>query len=566
GAQVLRADWQPFHMRLYVSLPAQTRLVLRTFYFEGWRATVDGAPVAVTPTTPYGLISLEAPVGEHEVSVQFSSTPVRDAGLALSLATLLAGALWTLLARRRGSPASPEPAAPATAPWLTYGLALAALTLSLSVKMVFMDPMLASYPRIDPPGELSVDYGGEIELCGVHADASVPSGGQAHITLYWRAPDYVMTVYSAGILVVDEQGVDALWEHADHQHPGKIPTAWWYPGDILRDAYTIQVPAGTPPGRYTLRVQVYPYSSPMAALDIQNPGEGAHGKGYDVAVIEVTRPSAEGNSAGIPQGTAPQPLGEGIILVGHNALPSGARAGDRLLLELYWSTSRTLTSSLTAQLAFTDSEGKRTGGATFEPVAGYDTSLWQAGDTWRGIHLLRVPPALSGTYTVSVELQGGAQATLGELTVAAPKRVCQAPAVSASTAAAFGELAELIGYDAPAAVQAGQPFSITLYWRALGETERGYKVFVHLLDAEGRSVVGHDAEPSNWQRPTTSWAVGEYVADEHVLALPADLPAGSYRIEVGIYDGASGERLPLADGSDRLILPQPAEVTAPAQE
>ncbi len=565
-AQVLQADWQPFRVRLRLSLPVQTRLVLRIFYFEGWHTAVDGAPTAVTPTAPYGLISLEVPAGEHEVTVAFGSTPVRSAGLALSLAALLTGALWALLARRRGSPARPEPVAPTDVPWLTYGLALAAITLSLGVKMVFVDPVLASYPSIKPPGELSVSYGGALELCGVRADASVPSGGQAHITLYWRVPNYVMTVYSTGILAVDERGVDALWEHIDHQRPGNIPTTWWYPGDVVRDAYTIQVPVGTPPGRYTLRVQVYPYSSPMTALDIQNPGKGAHGKGYDAAVIEVTRPKTRTDQADIPQGTAPQPLGEGIILVGHNALPFQVHAGDRLLLELYWNAAQTLTNSLTAQLAFTDAKGNPTVGATFEPVPGYDTSLWQAGDTWRGIHLLRVPPALSGAYTVSLELQGGAQAVLGEIMVAAPQRVYQAPAVSASTAAAFGELAELIGYDASVAVQAGQPFSITLHWRALGETERGYKVFVHLLDAEGRSAAGHDAEPANWQRPTTSWVAGEYIADEHVLALPADLPAGSYRIEVGIYDGASGERLPLADGSDRLILSQPVEVTAPPQE
>ena len=47
--------------------------------------------------------------------------------------------------------------------------------------------------------------------------------------------------------------------------------------------------------------------------------------------------------------------------------------------------------------------------------------------------------------------------------------------------------------------------------------------------------------------------------DEHRLALKADAPPGEYLLEIGLYDPASGKRLPVsgpagvADG-DRILL------------
>jgi hypothetical protein len=54
------------------------------------------------------------------------------------------------------------------------------------------------------------------------------------------------------------------------------------------------------------------------------------------------------------------------------------------------------------------------------------------------------------------------------------------------------------------------------------------------------------------------WRPGQIVPDRVTLQLPPDLPAGDYRIEVGLYNAADPAlpRLSLADGSgDRVILP-----------
>ena len=58
--------------------------------------------------------------------------------------------------------------------------------------------------------------------------------------------------------------------------------------------------------------------------------------------------------------------------------------------------------------------------------------------------------------------------------------------------------------------------------------------------------------PRGWVYPTSFWWPGEVVEDETTVSLEA-VPPGQYGIAIGIYDPASGERLPLVDGEGNKI-------------
>ncbi|MCS7040139.1 MAG: 6-pyruvoyl-tetrahydropterin synthase-related protein [Anaerolineae bacterium] len=60
-----------------------------TYWYPGWRATVNGRPVPIRAEGPDALITLDLPAGEHEVSIRFANTPLRTAAGVVSLATLL---------------------------------------------------------------------------------------------------------------------------------------------------------------------------------------------------------------------------------------------------------------------------------------------------------------------------------------------------------------------------------------------------------------------------------------------------------------------------------------------
>jgi hypothetical protein len=120
----------------------------------------------------------------------------------------------------------------------------------------------------------------------------------------------------------------------------------------------------------------------------------------------------------------------------------------------------------------------------------------------------------------------------------------------------------LVGYDAPERVAPGDTVRIALYWHASQEGKGGtaradgqpiagdYKVFVHILSSKGEMVALEDSKPVYWFYPTNTWKSGEYIRDEHVLALSPDIPRGDYWITVGMYDPESGERLEIRAAQD----------------
>lgn len=119
-------------------------------------------------------------------------------------------------------------------------------------------------------------------------------------------------------------------------------------------------------------------------------------------------------------------------------------------------------------------------------------------------------------------------------------------AVSPNEPIIFGEWIELAGIDIGGErFGAGEPFCPTVYWQAIEPLDRPYTVFVHLVAADGFVQAQRDSEPAFGFWPTTRWQLGEIVGDMHCMALPPGLAAGEYAVVVGVYDGATGERLPL---------------------
>ena len=109
---------------------------------------------------------------------------------------------------------------------------------------------------------------------------------------------------------------------------------------------------------------------------------------------------------------------------------------------------------------------------------------------------------------------------------------------------------------------AGDIAQITLFWKADRTPVRRYKVFLHLLD-EGNHIVGQrDAEPGGGARLTDRWEPGEVVIDNYGLPIHPATPPGEYRLEVGMYDAETGQRL-LAAGDEGQVWLEPVTVERP---
>ncbi len=117
----------------------------------------------------------------------------------------------------------------------------------------------------------------------------------------------------------------------------------------------------------------------------------------------------------------------------------------------------------------------------------------------------------------------------------------------------FGNQVRLLGFDADnLAPRAGEDWGFTLYWQATGEMDRDYTVFAHLVDERGALVGQTDGLPLSGFYPSSRWRPDELLNDSHLLPIGESLPAGSYRVLVGLYDATTGQRLSVLDGAGQI--------------
>lgn len=95
----------------------------------------------------------------------------------------------------------------------------------------------------------------------------------------------------------------------------------------------------------------------------------------------------------------------------------------------------------------------------------------------------------------------------------------------------------------------GESFELVIFWRALRPVRTAYTVFVQAYDVGGRMVAQSDGQPVCDREPTPTWSTGETVVDRRVITLAQDSPPGLYPLMVGMYDPATGVRLPIVDGA-----------------
>lgn len=137
--------------------------------------------------------------------------------------------------------------------------------------------------------------------------------------------------------------------------------------------------------------------------------------------------------------------------------------------------------------------------------------------------------------------------------------------VAAASPLLWDEFAQLEGFVFPegADVWSGGSLDIVFHWEALQAAELDYSLFIHVLDVSGKLVAQADGYPRSGSRPTSSWTKDEVIVDPRQILLPPDLPEGEYALLIGWYDWQTGDRLPLADGSDSLRLPVTIRVRWP---
>ncbi len=114
----------------------------------------------------------------------------------------------------------------------------------------------------------------------------------------------------------------------------------------------------------------------------------------------------------------------------------------------------------------------------------------------------------------------------------------------ATPLAVFDDGVELAAAHLPDVLRA--PLYLTLLWRTADPPKADYTVFVHVVDASGRMIGQWDQPPAAGAAPTSSWTPGRIVVDDYRINLDLSGAQHPVRVLVGMYDPASGTRLPVS--------------------
>jgi hypothetical protein len=82
------------------------------------------------------------------------------------------------------------------------------------------------------------------------------SGHPLQVDLTWRALGKIDAYYSIYVKLIDAGG-NAVTGWDGQPRDGGAPTLLWTPGETIDDSVALPVPAGIPPGQYTVEAGMY---------------------------------------------------------------------------------------------------------------------------------------------------------------------------------------------------------------------------------------------------------------------------------------------------------------------
>lgn len=377
------------------------------------------------------------------------------------------------------------------------------------------------------------------------AQAVQNASGMLEAILTWQVLATPPQNYKIALRLKDPSG----WEVArlDTQPGyGFYPTGMWRPGEMVYDRYTLSLDEGTPPGAsYSLHIALYESASlrPIGAATIPNVAIVSPTIRHDYPVMHEFSP--------------------GMALSEAQLSAQEVEQGAKLTISLKWVAMNRVTQDYDYRVALRDTAGTIVHQETLPLVSGYATSLWPRDAVIASRCVLQLDHQLPvGEYVLNIaiiETPSGKE--VDSFTLPTTIRVTEAPRnfvvpqMQTPVGASLGEQVRLLGYDLQ---RTGKELVLTLHWQAISTMNTDYKVFVHLFDPTTETIVAQqDVLAGGEGYPTTRWAPEEVVSSRIVLSLEG-VPAGNYRLAVGLYNAAG--RLPIVApaefivSADRLLL------------
>ena len=250
-------------------------------------------------------------------------------------------------------------------------------------------------------------------------------------------------------------------------------------------------------------------------------------------------------------------FGHQAQLLGYDLERQAVPPGQSFELTLYWQARQPLSTNYSALVQLVDKEQHLYAGQDNLHPGSVPTSRWLPWGFVKDAHRVQVPPGTPpGDYFLAAGLYDPASwARLPVVQAETGWADVVAIPVSVLPPSGPPDLAELaitwpVSHDLKPGLRllGATPertklrrndfLRVALFWEALSAPLPNYRITLRLVDSTGASVLSAQAYPSYGRYPMPRWLAGERVRDNHALWLPADLPAGTYRLQMQVGDEA----------------------------
>ncbi len=378
------------------------------------------------------------------------------------------------------------------------------------------------------------------------------------VVLSWEATQRLQDDYSVFLHLYDGHGQRVAQGDTLLVDQRLRPTSQWEPGVLNSVLYHIPVPPGIPPGKYELELGVYLLETgdrlPLGDTDEKSVRleveVGTPDRQPDASMLNISR--------SVERDVVPE-----LRLLGYSLEKDAVLVGEPVNLRLYWQALGEMREAYRLQLALQGIDGRTYWQAESDLVhTDYPTTEWPPGELLGDLYPLSTDGVTAtGEVIVALNLLDEKGRPLLDSPVELARLWVQSlepsfdvpPTIDPAHAVNFGDKIALLDYElAPGPLKPGEDFHVKVYWQALEEMGESYKVFVHMYDDEGNILAQQDRMPGLGVLPTTGWQVGEVIADRLTVPVGSEVPAGRYRLAIGLYNEGAGRLAAYGPDGDRL--------------
>ncbi len=125
--------------------------------------------------------------------------------------------------------------------------------------------VLPSTRRFEPSGPFDfpsdASFDSLVQLLGARVATPLQAGAVVPVTVVWTALQPMETSFTGFVHLLDQEGRIVAQDDHVPLH-GQRPTNTWVAGEVVEDAYQLDLPASLPPGEYRLAVGLYDANRP----------------------------------------------------------------------------------------------------------------------------------------------------------------------------------------------------------------------------------------------------------------------------------------------------------------